>query len=255
MSLFALAIWLLAISCTATSQVDGPNAVASHLVSLLNDPEPDVRRTAALSLGKIAVPESAPALTQALGDPDSLVRQYSAWALGNLGEHAPEASVLALVPLLGDSSLGVSAAAAEAVGKIGASQRALDLLTHALRDHSAGARRAAMQALAWLEEPSTYPYIQQALNDPDADVRQGAIAALGELGERRAVSAMLDRLLHDPDTGVRAEAAYRLGKLGDVTTVSTLQQAARNDREDTVKRWARWAIDQMVPTGEPGSAT
>src|SRR2546426_8150356 len=42
----------------------GPDFVVSRLVASLNDPNPDVRRTAALSLGKIARPQATAALVE-----------------------------------------------------------------------------------------------------------------------------------------------------------------------------------------------
>ena len=52
-------------------------------MTLLQDPHPDVRRTAALSLGKIAESTSIPALVRSLNnDTDAQVREYSAWAIG-----------------------------------------------------------------------------------------------------------------------------------------------------------------------------
>ena len=85
----------------------------------------------------------------------------------------------------------------------------------------------------------------QALSDPDAGVRQGAIAALGELADVRALPVIRDRLLKDPDGGVRSEAAFRLGKFGDRTVVPALRSAAAGDADAGVRRWATWAVQQI----------
>ena len=82
LSLLLLATW---VSCQAASSVNDPFTVTAHLVELLRDPHPDVRRTAALSLGKIGHSAGVPALVKGLGDPDPVVREYSAWALGQIG--------------------------------------------------------------------------------------------------------------------------------------------------------------------------
>jgi HEAT repeat protein len=261
-SLFVL-IWFSMAGCTASTPSNRPEVVAFHLMASLNDPNPDSRRTAALSLGKIASPESAQALIQSLHDADPLVRQYSAWALGNLGGRAPEEVGEALVPLLLDPSSAVAMAAAEAIGKtaaeatgkLGFSQKVVGHMTAALRNPSVNTRRAAVSALTWLESGSAYSALVQALNDPDAQVRQGALAALGELGDHRAVTAIRDRLMQDSAAGVRSEAAYRLGKLGDQTVVPALQTVAAKDTVIAVRRWARWAIEQLSQTDELGSVT
>jgi HEAT repeat protein len=218
---------------------------------LLKDPSPDVRRTAALSLGKIALSEAVPALVQALRDRDPVVRQHSAWALGSIGEEAREKAAAALLTLLADPSPGVAETAGQAIGQLGASQPVVALLIKGLQQPAPNARRAAVRALAWLEAPSAYSALVQALGDSDALVRQGALAALGELGDSRAVSLMEGRLLHDPNEGVRSEAAFRLGKLGDQTVEASLRHAATTDSHEGVRRWAAWALNQSGAPGGP----
>jgi len=66
-----------------------PDITTARLLVLLNSSEPALRQTAALSLGKIASSKAAAGLIDALHDHDPLVRQYSAWALGNLDDRAP----------------------------------------------------------------------------------------------------------------------------------------------------------------------
>lgn len=44
-----------------------------------------LRRNAAVALGNAGDPAAVPALTQALADPDAVVRSHAAWALGRLG--------------------------------------------------------------------------------------------------------------------------------------------------------------------------
>ena len=56
----------------------------------------------------------------------------------------------------------------------------------------------------------------QLLNDEDADVREAAAQALGELGEHaKEQVSLLGQLLNDEDADVREAAARALGKLGE----------------------------------------
>jgi HEAT repeat protein len=236
--------------CTASPPPGNADSTVSSLILLLKDPNPDLRRTAALSLGKIASAEASPVLVQALGDRDPLVRQYSAWALGNL-EPADEKAAASLMELFDDPDPAVANAAALAIGKIGRSPLTIDRLIEALQGSHPRSRRAAVQALAWLETDRAYPALVKALKDSDAGVRQGAIAALGELGNDQAVPLFQERLLHDPDPGVRGEAAFRLGKVGGRSARTALQRVARDDAHESVKRWAQWALTQMDGIGEP----
>jgi HEAT repeat protein len=184
-----------------------------------------------------------------------LVRQYSAWALGNLGEHAKSEATLALLPLLEDPVLAVAEAAAQAIGSIGAGPEVITRMVTILREGSLQARRSAISALGLLESSLAYEGLLNALEDGDAQVRQGAIAALGELAERRAVPAMTTRLRHDTEAGVRTEAAYRLGTLGDESLLPVLRTAAVEDPSEQVRRWAQRAIEALSALAGPGSTT
>lgn len=249
-------VFLLAVlgGCTDSPAAPGLQDTLPRLAALLKDPNPEVRRTAALSLGKIAAPDSVTVLRDGLFDPDALVRQYSAWGLGNLGERAIDPAGLVLVQKLNDPSPEVKVAVAQAIGKIGATQGMMELLGEALDEPDPATRRAVVQALGWLESPSAYPMLHDALTDEDAAVRQGAVAALGELGDAQAVPAIRQRLLKDPDVGVRSEAAFRLGKLGDDSLLPTLQFISAKDEDANVRRWAAWAVMSLTE-GSAGPKT
>lgn len=246
---------MLLLACTVLAGCYGdstpaePGAVVPHLVELLKDQDPEVRRTAAQALGKIGDPLAVRPLLAGMTDPDAAVRAYSAWALGNIGEPAIREAGPAIVKALGDPSEEVASAAAGALRHAAASPEATHELVNRVletaRDPSAQTRRAAITALGMLEAGAAYPVLIEALADRDAGVRQRAVAALGELGDRRALAALGERLRQDPDVGVRTEAAFRLGKLGDETVLATLRAASAGDPEAGVRRWADWAIQQL----------
>src|SRR5262249_28367359 len=106
-----LALWLAAPS--AAADLDG-------LMRDLKSKDSDVRRTAAIELGKLGA-EAKPAvdaLVKALKDDDVYVRRFSAQALGGIGPDA-SGSVSALTSALRDRDKRVVEAAAQALGKIG----------------------------------------------------------------------------------------------------------------------------------------
>jgi HEAT repeat protein len=256
-TIMLLAVAGLVAGCYGDSAPTEPGAVVPHLVELLRDRDPEVRQTAAQALGKIADPAAIHPLVAGLNDPDPGVRAYSAWSLGNIGEPAIREAGLALVKVLRDPSKEVASAAAGALRHAAASHEAAHGLVgrvlEVARDPVVQTRRAAITALGMLEAGSAYPALIEALADEDAGVRQRAAAALGELGDRRALAALGERLRHDPDVGVRTEAAFRLGKLGDETVLATLRAASTGDSDPGVRRWADWAIQQLgAPvTGAP----
>jgi len=242
---YVLCFLLLLAGCWNQSPPADPAQQTSVLITLLDDTDPKTRTTAAQALGKIARPDTAPALLRSLHDTEPAVRAMSAWALGNLGEDVLDQAGLELAKRLDDPSPAVKQAAALALGNIGATHAIIELLSERLKFSDVETRRASVSALTWLEAGSAYPAVLAALNDPDAQVRQGAVAALGEMVDTRALPAIRDRLLNDSDAGVRGEAAYRLGKFGDQTVVAALHTAALSDPDPVVRRWASWALEQI----------
>ena len=241
--------------CEAPSAPPNAPAVVTRLLDLLHDPDPDVRKTAALSLGKIAPADAAKGLVESLRDTDPTVRQFSAWALGRLGQEVPEEPGIALARRLDDPVPAVKIAAAHAVGLTGWTDRILDVLIELLDQPEEATRQAVVHSLAWLEAPPAYSALIGALRDESPRVRQGALAALGELADTRSLPLFQDRLLRDPDPGVRSEAAFRLGKFGDSTVLPALRSAADNDAHPDVRRWASWAMSQLNPVGDSDSGT
>ncbi len=182
LSLLLLATW---VSCQAASSVNDPFTVTAHLVELLRDPHPDVRRTAALSLGKIGHSAGVPALVKGLGDPDPVVREYSAWALGQIGEDVNTQAAMALVGAMGDERPAVKRAAAQALGKIGTRQPIIEALIEALAVGELESRRSAVHALAQLEGISAYPALLRALGKPRSSAARRADEVRASIARRR----------------------------------------------------------------------
>ena len=250
----ALGMLLLvsSVGCQADSKQNDPLSLTATLVELLQDPSSDVRRTAALSLGKIGHSAGTQGLVKALSDPDPLVREYSAWALGQIGEEVNTDAAIALVSALGDEQQSVKNTAAKALGLVGLREPMIPLLVEGLKVGEVQSRRAVVQALMQMEGKDADSALLTALKDPDSQVRQGAIAALGELGDRRVLPTLRKILLDDRDVGVRTEAAYRIGKLGDQADLPTLQKAAKEDTTPIVHLWTTWAIENI--SSVPNSA-
>jgi len=240
-------LMVICVGCQADSTRNDPLTLTAALVELLQDPSPDIRRTAALSLGKIGHSAGTQGLAKALSDPDPLVREYSAWALGQIGEEINTDTALAVVSALGDEHPAVKQSAAKALGNIGIRGPMIPLLIEGLKVGEVQSRRAIVDALLHLEGKDAYPALLAVLDDPDPNVRQGAIAALGELGDRQALPLFRKSLLNDPNVGVRTEAAYRLGKLGDQADIPSLQKAVKHDTTPIVHLWTTWAISNITP--------
>ena len=233
------------IGCVNESPPEPAQTVTERLIPLLADAQPDTRRTAALSLGKIGDPQSIPALVLSLSDPDDQVRQSSAWALGTMADSLSEQSQVTLVQRLTDQSDSVQQAVVLALGRTAAQEELLQVLAEAYAISSIDTQRAIIQTLSHFEFSFSFSLYLQALESPDSLTRQAAIAGLGELGDSRGLPVLRTHLLQDTSEGVRSEAAFRLGKLGTSADVPALKQAMETDPTPNVHFWASWALSQI----------
>lgn len=240
---------LILSGCYLDTPPATPDAVSEYLVDLLGDQDPEVRRTAAESLGKIGSSSRTQPLAETVSDPDARVREAGVIALGRLAIQGDEARVL--LHALGDADIRVRQAAARSLGELDEVTSADEQLVGLLKDPETRTRRAAIQALLQREVPGVFPQLSLAVHDSDAEVRQGAVAALGEWWGAMSIPLLRERLLRDAVPGVRAEAAYRLGKVGNEELVKDLDRVAATDRDSAVRRWAMWASGQLKRS--PGS--
>lgn len=227
-----------------------PEQALPRLLAVLKDPNPEQRRTAAQSLGKIARKEAVPALMNALCDPDAGVRRHAAWALGMIGEVAVGLDRSPLASLLFDSDPGVREAAAMALGLTGDTQAGIELLLERLQEGAtpADAKRLAAASFGGMEARMAVPFLTRLLTDEDAQVRRWAVAALGEIADQRTVAPLSKVLTKDPDPGVRIEAAFRLGKFGGEAARPALTASLKDANAD-VRRLANAALKELAGGG------
>lgn len=126
------------------------------------------------------VPAAVAPLTEALRDPDPIVRQLAAWGFSEMRRRD---SVATVAPLLQDSVAAVRGEAARALGDIGATAMAPQLAA-LLRDPDAGVRRQAAHALGDLQELGSMPALLAASADPDDGVQAEVRWAIKEVKEK-----------------------------------------------------------------------
>ncbi len=232
--------------CVIEKTPESSAKVTERLIILLRDPQPDTRRTAALSLGKISDPQSISALIKALSDPDEEVRQWSAWALGNLADSLPDVALVSLVQHVADPSDAVRQAVVLALSQTTISEAMMQVLAEAYTISTHATQLTIIQTLSQFEFPFAYGLFIQSLKSPDPLIRQTAIAGLGELGDPRGLKVLRTHLLQDSNVGVRSEAAFRLGKLGGPADRPALLQARETDPTPNVHFWATWSLKQIA---------
>lgn len=209
------------------------------MLELLRDEAPEVRRVAVESLGKIGDPRAVDSIISLKQDPASIVREASVLAMGRLKPTATDGVVGLLTQALEDPVESVRQAAVVAIGEIETGTRLFQPVVGLLRSSDARVRRAAVQALLQIDASQSIPLLVAAGRDADAEVRQGAVAAVGEWGGPSVSPWLRERLAEDPAPGVRAEAAYRLGFLSDPDARAALESTTAKDPDSGVRRWAK----------------
>ncbi|MEP6935623.1 MAG: HEAT repeat domain-containing protein [Nitrospirota bacterium] len=235
---FALSVLCLA-GCVEDSPPSSRERTVSLMSELLIDEAPEMRRTAAESLGKIGDPQAVDSILRLKHDPAAMVREASVLAMGRLKPKATDGVVALLRQALEDPVESVRQAAVVAIGEIEPSPRFLQPVVGLLRSSDATIRRAAVRALLQVDSSQSIPALVAAGRDSDAEVRQGIVAAVGEWGGATAFPWIRERLIEDTSPRVRAEAAYRLGMLSGPEARDALNTTIAKDPDNGVRRWAK----------------
>lgn len=148
-------------------------------------------------------------LVEALGDPDAEMRRRAAESLGYRPREGADAALLARLER-GETSARVRSAIYRALGAIGAAS-ALPALARCLAGESDIAARASCAgALANIDDPEALVLALDGVGDSDLPVRLHAIASLGNFADARAVEA-LEAWTKDEDARIRDTALLALG--------------------------------------------
>ncbi len=95
------------------------------------------------------------------------------------------------------------------------------------QEDNAGSRNSAIEALIRLNTKVT-PYLIEAFNTPNRDVRKFIIDILGEFDDKRSLPLMLNAL-RDDDENVRATAIEHIGKIRESSVVDALIEIIESD--------------------------
>ena len=145
-----------------------------------NDPDPDIRRSAARALGDFSAARSLDPLTRALADRDPDVQRDAAEAMGNLNDVSKAPT--ALVRASASTDLELRRRATRTLGRIG-DPATVQALTDRLSDDDKDVRLAAVEGLGEMKIQSAVPSLTRALSDRDPEVRRAAAEALGKTRE------------------------------------------------------------------------
>ncbi len=222
-----------------------------HLLAACGDKSDMVPKAAAEALGKLGAP-ALPALTTALQDPNPIVRRSAAVAIkdisADIGAKAKPA-VSALTLVLRDADLETRQNAVQALKEIGADAKPaeIDLIFAMLHDKDKDVRASAGLALL-NTQPAIHlsvPAFIQALRDKHPGVTDAAVQALSKWGPQ-AVGPLTDALKNN-DPQVRRLAVDILSQVGPAAkpALPTLKDMSARDPDPKIRTAADKAIQAI----------
>jgi len=148
-----------------------------------------------------------------------------------------------LLPLLQDADATVVAAAALALGTLGADDTAT--LCRAASHPAASVRAAVARSLCDLAGPGVIPTLITLTRDADAEVRQQATSGLGgfDREDTEELRLALVERLDDTDTETREEAIFALAQLGDDRVDAALRVALEEPETSELIEMAAMAVE------------
>ncbi len=199
------------------------------IIQRLHDPDPGVRRFAAIALTEIGDQRAEEHLVALLRDKDPALRTYAAVGLMSIGGRI---SIRLLLSSLNDPE--TQWLAVRILDKIGS--RDIDSLIAALKDERTG--WYAEQALTRLDG-AALPQLEERLKGPDPAIREGVARVMGEVKDRRAVAPLLEAIQSAGNTG--ANSATALIQIADPASVEPLIELLGNQGEQ-VRLYAAYAL-------------
>ena len=216
----------------ALGQICDPRAIPALLEGLAC-PLPEVQDACAYALQAIKKPGRSTRTARAL----------------RRTEDASDAPVAELVGRLEDPDPVVREEAARALGRVGSAE-AVDALIRRLLDRTSAICSDAALALGDIGDPRAIPALTQGLSDGSPDVQDACARALGDIGGRQAVRHLL-RLLEEkrPDR-VTASTAEAVSKLGILEAAWEILPRMHETANPVLRRQLAIAMGNLL--GHPG---
>jgi HEAT repeat protein len=228
------------------------------LIGMLLDRETSLEsKIAAInSLGIIADERAIKPLAVLLRDQNSTIRQHAAFALGLLGKPAADQ----LLEMANSSTAATREGAIEALGGM-RTPAAIDKLIASLNDSSPQVRLAAVRALGDTGSERAVRPLIDLIKGENSPLKTQAAASLGRLGEV-ALPGLIG-LLRDPQPATRSLAATALGEIGSKGSVAALIELVKADtspaRGDAIEALGKigspLALDTLLPLAHSGSVS
>lgn len=208
------------------------------LIKTLKNADGHDRELAAIFLGNIREEQVVDVLIESLNDNDQYVKLESIRSLGKMGD------IRAIPPLLDllrkeNQEDQVYVQIAWAFSDIG--EKAVEPLLDVLTDSRRWVKRAAAAALGRIGDRRAVESLIGSLQDEDVNLV--AATSLGEIGDKRAVGPLL-AMLSSKDKYIWIVVSRALGEIRDSRAIDPLLQALK-DVQKSVRKGAAEALGEI----------
>ncbi len=235
------AVRIKAIELLGQFMKDQPEQL-QHLILLLSDDHPNIRKQVARVLGHADDPAAFPALLLVLDDLNPIVQHAAVLGLGNyLKQHSEEEFRRQALERLADVLENRCRRYEDGLLKIEMcrtlqhikSEQSKAFLLKLTHDVDFDVRKSAILALGAFREfvDLLSPILQEYLHDPHWSVREATVTALGFLNAKDMESRLL-QMRDDPDLAVRKALLLTLGRIGSSKAIPLLVEHLAHDELD-----------------------
>lgn len=197
------------------------------------------RLSAVNQIRYLDTPQAFELLQRAIADQNPRVRYAAVSQLSSVGYHDRETSRTILEQaLLRDSDMDVRAAAADSVGALKLTE-AFEAMETLYRETDEWlVQFSIVAALGELGDPRGYSILVEALESENELIRTVAIGSLGELKDQRAVPHLIT-YVDSSDWQIRHRVAQALGQIGGEQTRSPLETLSKDDVDQVAQEAQR----------------
>ncbi|MCS7185906.1 MAG: HEAT repeat domain-containing protein [Armatimonadota bacterium] len=218
--------------------------VIENIAAITKSPDPEIRKSAAQTLGVFGSPLAVKPLMEMLNDEVVEVRAAALEALaGPGGRDAPpflQEVLPYLVEGLSDPHPQVRQAAVNGLVKLG--QWSLQAIAKVQEEGPEIAKKEAEKAYREICEG----FRKDLRENSDRLIRRDMARYIGELRYAKATPDLIEKLQNDADPEVRSACAYALGNIGAKFAVVPLQEVMQSEKEEMpVRLAAAVALGQM----------
>ena len=211
------------------NEYEGRDLIPVLVDVLRNDPDADVRREAAVTLGRYAL---AAELGQLPPDDLAMIRE----ALFESAEDLEEDEI-------------VRGRAIEALGAI-SGEETENLIESIYEEDNMWLKIGAVDAMGRSCNPMWIPLILREMENVVPEMRHAAAFAAGEIGEDDAVEALKRMAVMDPDREVQLAAVHSLGEIGGAQAKVALK-AVLFEGEESLEEAVQEAISEIEFNEDP----